>query len=141
MLTIHNLPYMGGGTDQALRAYGILPSLEMRLPDWGRYQPLPMGMAAADIITTVSPTYSREIMTPEFGCGLEPYLQSRAETVTGILNGLDIDAWDPARDSALASPFSREAMQARPANKTALLEEVGLVPQPGAPLTDLDQPF
>ena len=141
MLTIHNLPYMGGGTDQALRAYGILPSLEMRLPDWGRYQPLPMGMAAADIITTVSPTYSREIMTAEFGCGLEPYLQSRAETVTGILNGLDIEAWDPARDSALASPFNRDAMQARPANKTALLEEVGLVPQPGTPLLILISRF
>jgi starch synthase len=141
ILTIHNLPYMGGGTDQALRAYGILPSLEMRLPEWGRYQPLPMGMAAADSITTVSPTYSREIMTAEFGCGLEPYLQSRAETVTGILNGLDIAAWDPASDITLASPFNIDSIQARTANKTALLEEVGLVPQPGTPLLILISRF
>ncbi len=141
VLTVHNLPYMGGGTDQALRAYGILPSLEMRLPDWGRYQPLPMGMAAADIITTVSPTYSREILTAEFGCGLEPYLQSRAGSVIGILNGLDIETWDPARDEALVSPFGLGSMQERPANKAALLEELGLFPQPGVPLLILISRF
>lgn len=134
MLTIHNLPYMGAGTDRALTDYVITPSTEMRLPDWGRYQPLPMGMAAADWITTVSPTYSREIMTPEFGCGLESYLQSRAETVSGILNGLDTQAWDPAVDHGIPNTFSLEDMQGRLKNKQALLAELNLTPDPAAPL-------
>ncbi len=141
LLTVHNLPYMGAGTDQAMRAYRIRPSTEPGLPVWGGYQPLPMGLAAADFITTVSPTYSREILTPEFGCGLEPYLQSRAETVTGILNGLDVDDWDPSRDQAIPQPFSRENLALREANKQALLAEVGLDYDPAVPLLILISRF
>ena len=141
LLTVHNLPYMGAGTDQALRAYGIQPSLEPGLPPWGGYQPLPMGLAAADFITTVSPTYSREIMTPEFGCGLEPYLQSRAETVTGILNGLDMDEWDPSRDPGIPQTFTRDTLPLREANKQALLAEVGLTYHAEVPLLILISRF
>ena len=141
LLTVHNLPYMGAGTDQALRAYGIQPSLEPGLPPWGDYQPLPMGLAAADFITTVSPTYSREIMTPEFGCGLEPYLQSRAETVTGILNGLDMDEWDPSRDPGIPQTFTRDTLPLREANKQALLAEVGLTYHAEVPLLILISRF
>jgi starch synthase len=141
LLTIHNLPFMGAGTDQALRAYGIPLSTEMRLPVWGRFQPLPMGMAAADFITTVSPTYSREIMTPEFGCGLEPYLQSRAATVTGILNGLDVVDWDPSTDKIISSQFSMDEMEKRTANKLALQTESGLAPRADVPLLILISRF
>lgn len=134
MLTVHNLPYMGAGTDRALRAYGIAENTDPRLPEWGGYQPLPMGLAAADFITIVSPTYGREILTPEFGCGLEGFLQSRADSITGILNGLDVDAWDPATDRALAHNFNRGDLEAREENKKALLDELGLIPQIDAPL-------
>jgi starch synthase len=141
LFTIHNLPYMGAGTEQAMRAYRVRPSLEAGLPVWGRYQPLPMGLAAADFINTVSPTYSREILTPEFGCGLESYLQSRAETVFGVLNGLDVAEWDPARDKAIPQSFTRDSLALREANKQALLAEVGLNYDPKVPLLILISRF
>jgi starch synthase len=128
VLTIHNLPFMGAGTENALTAFGIPPLVDPRLPPWGSYQPLPMGLATADFLTTVSPTYSREIMTPEFGCGLQDFLQLRAATVTGILNGLDEKAWDPATDAALATNFNRASLETRLANKQALIRETALPP-------------
>lgn len=141
LLTVHNLPYMGAGTDLALRAYNISPNLDPRLPPWGGYQPLPMGLASADAITTVSPTYGREIMTPEFGCGLETFLSARADSVVGILNGLDLEAWDPATDPAIYQPFDAGSLAKRPINKERLLNELGLVPQAGAPLLILISRF
>jgi starch synthase len=123
ILTVHNLPFMGAGTDEALAEYGIPPLRDNRLPAWGSYQPLPMGLATADTITTVSPTYAREILTPEFGCDLQDFLQMRAATITGILNGLDESAWDPAADSALVENFDRNNLAKREANKHALVRE------------------
>ncbi len=134
ILTVHNLPFMGAGTEKALTSFGIPPLDDPRLPPWGAYQPLPMGLATADFLTTVSPTYSREIMTPEFGCGLQDFLQMRAATVTGILNGLDEKSWDPATDTALVSNFSRTSMDKRLANKQALIRETGLPPNLDLPL-------
>lgn len=134
ILTIHNLPFMGAGTDAALSSFGIPPLRDPRLPPWGAYQPLPMGLASADHLTTVSPTYSREIMTPEFGCGLQDFLQLRAGTVTGILNGLDEKAWDPTNDPMLASPFDEHTLEKRLENKLALIREVDLPANPDQPL-------
>jgi starch synthase len=126
ILTIHNLPFMGAGTEDALVSFGIPPLQDPRLPPWGAYQPLPMGLATADFLTTVSPTYAREIMTPEFGCGLQDFLQMRAATVTGILNGLDEAAWDPEIDKALASKFNKGLLEKRLANKQSLIRETTL---------------
>lgn len=123
LLTVHNLPFMGAGTEQALTDYGIPPLYDNRLPPWGSYQPLPMGLATADHITTVSPTYAREILTPEFGCDLQGFLQMRAADTSGILNGLDEQAWDPATDSALVENFDRKRLHRREINKQALLRE------------------
>jgi starch synthase len=134
MLTVHNLPYMGAGTDQALRSFGVQENNDQRLPSWGRYQPLPMGLSAADWITTVSPTYGREIMTSEFGCGLENFLQQRAAVISGVLNGLDLDSANPATDAALVQRFEAKSIETRQANKTALQAEFGLDPDPDMPL-------
>jgi starch synthase len=134
IFTIHNLPFMGAGNDAALQAYAIPPVQDERLPEWGAYQPLPMALASADLITTVSPTYAREILTPEFGCGLQDFLQARAEDVSGILNGLDEKAWDPSTDSALAVKFNQETLEQRQANKLALLKEFSLPPNMDLPL-------
>jgi starch synthase len=134
VFTVHNLPYMGAGTDQAMRALGIPENQDARLPEWGHYQPLPMALSAADIITTVSPTYSREILTPEFGCGLESFLQSRADRLIGIVNGIDLETINPAADRALVKNFDLDSLSNRPANKTALLAEVGLEALPEVPL-------
>lgn len=126
VFSVHNLPFMGARTEEALASYGIPPVQDDRLPAWAAYQPLPMGLATAGSITTVSPTYAREIMTPEFGCGLQDFLQLRAGSVSGILNGLAESDWDPATDQALAARFDRESLDQRQANKKALLREVKL---------------
>lgn len=134
MLTVHNLPYMGAGTDKALKSFGVHKSNDRRLPVWGRFQPLPMGLSAADWITTVSPTYAREIMTPEFGCSLESFLQARAAVISGVLNGLDLETANPATDPALVQQFATQSLDTRLANKTALQKEFGLDQDPDIPL-------
>jgi starch synthase len=123
ILTLHNLPYMGAGTEDALSDYGISPVKDNRLPSWGKYQPLPMGLATADYITTVSPTYAREIMTPEFGCDLQDFLQMRAGSVAGILNGLDESSWDPTIDPTQPENFNQDHLEKRAVNKQALVRE------------------
>jgi starch synthase len=123
ILTVHNLPYMGGGTQAALADFGIPSLKDNRLPPWGEYQPLPMGLATADYITTVSPTYAREIMTPEFGCDLQDFLQMRAGSIAGILNGLDERSWNPADDLAQPENFDLDHLEKRAGNKQALLDE------------------
>jgi starch synthase len=134
VFTVHNLPYMGAGTAGAMRSFGIPENEDPRLPDWGHYQPLPMALSAADVITTVSPSYSREILTPEFGCGLESFLQLRADSLVGIVNGIDLEAINPATDSALVRKYDLASLSERPANKAALMAEVGLAPRPDLPL-------
>lgn len=126
VLTIHNLPYYGSGGEKGPREFGISPSRDKRLPMWARDLPLPLGMAAAHRITTVSPTYAREIQTPEFGCGFERWLRANSARVVGILNGIDYEVWDPTSDEALANNYSREHLDARSENKRVLLQELGL---------------
>ena len=131
VLTVHNLPYMGAPSPLLLEAFGLPPAArESGLPPWACTTPLPMGLAAADAITTVSPTYAREILTPEFGHGLEGFLQRRRERLQGILNGLDTDLWNPAADLALDVRYTASALGLRERNAAALRAEVGL-PQPG----------
>jgi starch synthase len=133
LLTVHNLPYMGGDGSDVLSAYGLSPLDDDSLPKWAQTQLLPLGLWSAEAIVPVSPTYAREILTPEFGCGLDPYLQTRTNVMTGILNGLDVNYWNPKTDSALAERFTSIQLPSRAANKTALqksleLKEDSLVP-------------
>jgi starch synthase len=134
LLTIHNLPYMGAGGGDALGEYGLSPADHPLLPDWARMLPLPLGMAHADFITAVSPGYAAEIQTPSFGCGLEAFLASRSDTLRGILNGIDTDVWDPARDPSLLSTYSLRSIDARASNKADLQRAVGLPVEPRTPL-------
>ncbi len=126
IITVHNLPFMGVGAGPALSAYGLPPIEDEALPPWSRHFPLPLALATADQITSVSPTYSREILTPEFGCGLQTFLESRAAHISGILNGLDQSSWDPFSDPALAQNYDPATLEQRRANKRALLEEFNL---------------
>jgi starch synthase len=134
VLTLHNLPYMGGEGTDALEAYGLAPAPDEALPEWARCQPLPLGLWAADAVVPVSPTYAREILTPEFGCGLDGYLRSRANSVTGILNGLDEAAWNPAADESLPQKFSVEDFSGRKANKKALQHHLVLPEEERLPI-------
>jgi starch synthase len=126
VLTVHNLPFMGGGTANALKSYGLHASRSEELPPWARHFPLPLGLLSADRITAVSPTYAQEIMTPEFGCGLQDFLKNRAEKVSGVLNGLDMDAWNPSTDTNIPQSFGINTLELRQRNKKALLEEFEL---------------
>jgi starch synthase len=126
VLTLHNLPYMGGDGTDVLAAYGLKPLEDEALPNWAHTQPLPLGLWAADALVPVSPTYAREILTPDFGCGLEAFLRGRSGSITGILNGLDLAAWDPKTDNNLAVTFNLEEFPRRAANKTALQKQLDL---------------
>jgi len=130
VLTLHNLPYMGGDGSEQLAAYGLSPLADEALPRWARTQPLPLGLWAADALVAVSPTYAQEILTPKFGCGLQNFLRGRQGAFSGILNGLDATSWDPLTDPALAANFHARSLRSRPINKAALQERLGLQNDP-----------
>jgi len=93
-----------------------------------------MGLQAADQIVAVSPTYAKEIMTPEYGRGLEPFFQARQASITGILNGIDQENWDPAKDANLPVNFDVTSIEKRGYNKIALANEFALDPDLKIPL-------
>ena len=130
VFTIHNLAYQGLfpqdrypllGLD---RSYYCIDGLEY----YGQINLLKGGILCADAITTVSPRYSVEIQTPEFGYGLEGVLATRAEQLHGILNGVDYQDWSPETDALLPAKFSRKDLQGKAANKTALMKAFDLSP-------------
>ncbi len=143
MLTVHNLCFMGAGSEEALTAYHLPPVDDSELPEWGRHVPMPLGLWAADKIVAVSPSYAEEIQTPEYGCGLEGFLQSRRKSVTGIINGIDNVVWDPSSDTFLTVNYSSKTLPARNAIKSALQSQFGLKVDTTIPLlgmvTRMDQ--
>jgi len=126
LLTLHNLPYMGGEGLDVLAAYGLSPAVDENLPRWARSSPLPLGLLAADSVVAVSPEYSVEIQTPEFGCSLEDFLRKNVDKLTGILNGIDTVSNDPETDPALDTRFTAATIEQRLANKQALQRELDL---------------
>ena len=133
IVTIHNLPFMGPDVRENLEAYG-LPLAKTDLPDWARVMPMPLGLWASDAIVAVSPTYAREILHEEFGCGLQDFLMNRTDSLRGILNGLDTASFNPQTDSTLAANFNADSLSLRPRNKAALQERVGLPVYPDVPV-------
>jgi len=133
VLTLHNLPFMGPNISEIAESYG-LKLAQTDLPDWARVMPLPLGLWASDAIVAVSPTYGREILTQEYGCGLDEFLRSRGESVSGILNGLDTTSFNPADDAALGVNFDIDSLEKRAANKGLLQERLGLPREPETPL-------
>src|SRR5438445_787602 len=85
-----------------------------------------VAIARADIVSTVSPRYAKEILTAEFGEGLEGLLQQRKADVRGIVNGIDTEVFDPSRDPHIAAPFSADDRRGKAACKAALQTEGGL---------------
>lgn len=135
VFTIHNMAYQGITGDALLAFGGIhdhVERLEVEPP--GHINWLARGIAHADAINTVSPRYAQEILTPEFGFGLEPLLRRRADRLFGILNGIDPEAWDPRTDPALAARFDAETLERRAENKRAAQEAFGLPERAEIPL-------
>ncbi|MFZ5819092.1 MAG: glycogen synthase [Chloroflexota bacterium] len=133
VITVHNLPYLGPDVSEILDAYGV-PLAQTDLPDWARLKPMPLGLWSADAIVAVSPTYADEMLSPEYGSGLQDFLKTRRATLTGILNGLDVDSFAPASDPEIAANFTGDSLPERAANKVALLEQVDLSTDADAPL-------
>jgi starch synthase len=134
VLGLHNLPYLGMGVGPALDAFDLPPAVDSQLPKWAQRLPLPLGLLTADRVIAVSPTYAREILTPEFGSGLHNFLRIRADAISGILNGLDAQYWDPRRDILLAVQFDQDTLADRQVNKRALQNELGLEADGDQPL-------
>jgi len=126
LINVHNMPFLGVGAGAALQPFRLSPATNSALPWWAQDMPLALGLLAADHIIAVSPTYAQEILTPEFGTGLHEFLQTRSEDVSGILNGLDQERWNPQTDPALVTNYSLDTLEGRISNKTALQNELGL---------------
>ena len=134
LLGLHNLPYLGVGAERVLAKFNLPPAAGSALPNWAQYLPLPLALLTADHIVAVSPTYAKEILTPEFGSGLQDFLRTRSGAISGILNGIDVRYWDPETDPHLAVNFTADNLNARQENKFALQEELGLEPDENLPL-------
>jgi starch synthase len=133
VMTIHNMAFQGHFDARIFRALGLPRSAWSidGVENHGGVGFLKAGLQAADMITTVSPSYAQEIRLPEFGMGLEGLIASREGRVVGILNGIDRHEWNAATDPHLAARFSARNLTARKANKRALEAEFGLEPGDG----------
>ncbi|HYO79965.1 MAG TPA: glycogen synthase GlgA [Bryobacteraceae bacterium] len=136
LLTVHNLGYQGLFPRTAIEDLGLSPSLFRpdALEFHGRVNLLKGGLVFADAISTVSPTYAREIQTPEYGMGLDGLLRSRAHVLTGIVNGVDYAEWNPETDEHLPAHYSAADLSGKAECKRALLQEGGLAQNAGRPL-------
>ncbi len=128
VMTVHNMAFQG--------TFGADIFSQLRLPAhafsvegveyYGGVGYLKAGVECADVVTTVSPTYASEIRTPAFGMGLDGLLNNRSDTVFGVLNGIDMDAWNPGADAALPQGYSATTLPSREVNKRAVQEAFGL---------------
>ena len=139
VFTVHNLAYQGLFEEADFHLLG-LPSRLMvptGLEFHGQLSFMKAGLAYADRVTTVSPSYAREIATTEFGCGLEGLIRARGADVSGILNGVDSAIWDPAADKAITAPYSAQALGGKVHCKAALQKVLGLRVNERVPLFGL----
>jgi len=139
VFTIHNLAYQGSYSKELLPALGL--PWELFRPDGvefhDRLNLMKAGLVFADAVTTVSPTYAREITTPQGGEGLDGLLRRRQGQLHGILNGIDVAEWNPASDPHLPAHFDAQRLAGKAACKRALQEELGLPQRAEVPLLAL----
>ena len=128
VFVIHNLAYQGLFPFETFRELDLPQALWS--PDGIEFHDqvsfMKGGLAFADKLVTVSPTYAREILTPEFGCGLDGLLHHRRDQLRGILNGVDYTVWDPRHDPFIAQPYWTDSLSGKLVNKRALQSELGL---------------
>jgi len=128
VFTIHNMGYHGQFRRDAMARAGIPETLfnPGALEFYGDVNFLKGGLVYSDYLTTVSPTYAKEIQTPEFGYGLDGVVRARRDRVVGILNGVDYTAWNPAKDSLIAARYSPKDLAGKHVCKNDLLRTFGL---------------
>jgi starch synthase len=134
--TLHNLAYQGNFDKSAMPELGVPWDLftPQGVEFYGHFSFLKTAVIFSDALTTVSPSYAREIQTPEGGNGLDGLLRHRRERLTGILNGIDVDEWNPETNPHLTAPFSRDDISGKELCTRALLKEFGLGPGPRGPV-------
>lgn len=136
VFTVHNLSFQGTFPASAFASLGLpahffgIDGVEFH----GAVNFMKAGLHFADRITTVSPTHALEIQTPAHGFGMDGVLRARAGALRGILNGIDLDTWDPRRDTALAAPFDVTDLGGKAACRLALRAECGLAASAPGPL-------
>jgi starch synthase len=128
VFTVHNLAYQGFFNPFTLYLAGLDSNGDNYVNFMAR------GIRYADIVSTVSPTYAQEILTPEYGEQLDGLLRGRQEQLAGIINGIDYDAFDPARDPHIAANYSAGDIAGKAICKAALQRECGFAIDPGRPL-------
>lgn len=135
VLTIHNLAFQGQFSRDHLAAIGLSERVFTTecLEYFGDISYLKGGLQTADIITTVSPTYAREILTSRFGMGLDGVLNERVMALRGIVNGIDLDVWNPSTDPYLPRNYDATSLKRKRENRSVLLERFGLE-QDGGPV-------
>jgi len=140
VLTIHNLGYQGTIDAAALPDLGLGESARLLHQEdlrAGKIGFLKTGLAYADALTTVSPTYAREIQTEKLGMGLDGVLRQRTSALVGILNGVDTREWDPGTDRHLTARYSAKSLWRKEKNKASLLEGLGLPYTKGVPVVGI----
>ena len=128
LFTIHNLAYRGLFSQQSFFELGLPNEFwhHEKLEFYGQLSFIKGGLAFADAITTVSPRYAQEIQTPEFGCGLDGLLRARSQHLNGILNGIDMDEWNPGTDKLIHQTYNRRTINQKNNNKMHLQAQIGL---------------
>jgi starch synthase len=141
--TVHNVGYQGlfSSYDLPLTGLGWELLSPKALEFYGKLNFMKGGLVFADIITTVSTKYREEILTPEFGFGLEGLFRERANDLYGVLEGVDYHRWSPNRDEFLAAPYDRDNLAGKQACKTALVERFGLKLSAAQPLIGMTTRF
>jgi starch synthase len=140
VLTIHNIGYQGVFSAAAIADLELGPKTFLLHQDdlrAGKINPLRHGILYADAITTVSPTHALEICTDEYGMGLQDSLRMRADALTGILNGVDYQVWDPRNDRYLPQRYGPDSLAVKAHLKRALIERLGLTIPATTPLAGM----
>jgi len=136
VMTIHNIAFQGVFAPENIKPLNLDPdgfSVD-GYEYWGKLSTLKAGIVASDRVTTVSPTYARELMLTEFGMGFEGLLQARKADLVGILNGIDLDIWDPSNDPAIVEGYTPRTLKRKAINRAALEKRFNLNSNPDAPL-------
>jgi starch synthase len=136
VLTIHNIGYQGKYPAVVFPYIGVTYDhfTPHKFEDYGQVNLLKAGIAFADKLTTVSPRHREEILTPDGGMGLAPYLNARSADLTGILNGADYEKWSPERDPFIAARYSRDDIRGKALCKADLQRKMGLYEDPRTPV-------
>ncbi len=143
LLTIHNLGYQGNYPAATFPDLGLDPGLfnPGGLEFWNMVSFLKAGIVWSDAINTVSPTYAREIQTPEYGFGMDALLRIHSNKLSGILNGVDYEEWNPETGPYQVAHYTARDLSGKLESKKALLAEVGLPPRVDRPLIGIVSRF